>query len=60
MVLLLLLLYMYISNMHLDIVCIVFMEGKNQKIDPNSIRSKFLHVFIIVHLEVVNNQDLWR
>ncbi|KAI9254369.1 hypothetical protein EDC94DRAFT_524564 [Helicostylum pulchrum] len=47
----------YIGN---DIVSIVFMEGKNQKFDPNSIRSKFLHVFIIVHLEVINNQDIWR
>ncbi|KAI7896865.1 uncharacterized protein EV154DRAFT_410789 [Mucor mucedo] len=47
----------YIGN---DIVCIVFMEGKNQKFDPNSIRSQFLHVFIIVRLEVVNHQDTWR
>lgn len=51
---------MCIANIHLDIVSIVFMEGKNQKFDPNSIRSKFLHVFIIVHLEVINNQDIWR
>lgn len=43
-----------------DIVCIVFMEGRDQKFDPSSIRSQFLHVFIIVHLEVINSQDTWR
>ncbi|KAI9358181.1 hypothetical protein BD770DRAFT_321194 [Pilaira anomala] len=47
----------YIGN---DIVCIVFMEGKDQIFDPNSIRSQFLHVFIIVRREVINNQDVWR
>lgn len=47
----------YIGN---DIVCIVFLEGTEQKFDPNSIRSQFLHVFIIVHWEVINGRDTWR
>ncbi|KAI9487575.1 MAG: hypothetical protein EXX96DRAFT_553823 [Benjaminiella poitrasii] len=47
----------YIGN---DIVCIIFIEGKNQKFDPSSIRSQFLHVFIIVRVETINRQDVWR
>ncbi|CAO3626743.1 unnamed protein product [Mucor fragilis] len=48
----------YIGN---DIVCIVFMEGSTtQRFTPESIRSQFLHVFIIVHYERVSQQDTWR
>ncbi|KAI8087007.1 uncharacterized protein B0P05DRAFT_533312 [Gilbertella persicaria] len=47
----------YIGN---DIVCIVFLEGEHQKFDPTSIRSQFLHVFIVVQLEHVNEKELWR
>ncbi|KAI8875458.1 hypothetical protein K501DRAFT_289358 [Backusella circina FSU 941] len=47
----------YIGN---DIVCIVFIEGKNQKFDPESIRSQFLHVFILIYLEQNDEQAIWR
>ncbi|EPB81338.1 hypothetical protein HMPREF1544_11955 [Mucor circinelloides 1006PhL] len=48
----------YIGN---DIVCIVYMENKaTQKFNPESIRSQFLHVFIIVYYERINQQDTWR
>ncbi|SAM08583.1 hypothetical protein [Absidia glauca] len=46
----------YIGN---DIVCLVFLEG-NQVFDPNAIRSKFLHVYIVVRLESVNGETRWR
>lgn len=42
-----------------DIVCLVFLEG-NQVFDPNAIRSKFLHVYIVVRLESVNGETRWR
>jgi hypothetical protein len=45
----------------LDIVCIVFIEGKNQKFDPESIKSQFLHVFILIYLEHDDDEkDTWR
>ncbi|KAL7333571.1 hypothetical protein PS15p_202459 [Mucor circinelloides] len=48
----------YIGN---DIVCIVFMENKAaQRFKPESIRSQFLHVFIVVYYERINQQDAWR
>ncbi|GAN02316.1 DNA helicase [Mucor ambiguus] len=48
----------YIGN---DIVCIVFMEGDaTQRFTPESIRSQFLHVFIVVYYERINQQDAWR
>lgn len=48
-------------SVHVDIVCIVFMEGKKaQTFNPSSIRSQFLHVFIIVYYEKINQQDTWR
>ncbi|KAF1799089.1 hypothetical protein FB192DRAFT_1394810 [Mucor lusitanicus] len=48
----------YIGN---DIVCIVFMEvGTTQRFTPESIRSQFLHVFIVVYYERTNQQDSWR
>lgn len=44
-----------------DIVCIVFMEGSTtQQFTPESIRSQFLHVFILVYYERVSQQDTWR
>lgn len=37
------------------------MEGSTtQRFTPESIRSQFLHVFIIVHYERVSQQDTWR
>ncbi|KAG1083599.1 hypothetical protein G6F42_022152 [Rhizopus arrhizus] len=49
----------YIGNG--NIVCIVYMENKaTQKFNPESIRSQFLHVFIIVYYERINQQDTWR
>ncbi|KAG0178214.1 Rap/ran-GAP protein [Apophysomyces sp. BC1021] len=42
-----------------DIVCVVFIEG-NQHFDPKAIRSQFLHIFVVVHPEVVNGRDCWR
>ncbi|KAI8990343.1 hypothetical protein BDB01DRAFT_781017 [Pilobolus umbonatus] len=47
----------YIGN---DIVCIVFIEGKSQKFDPNHIKSQFLHVFILIQLETIDEDDVWR
>ncbi|KAI8971972.1 hypothetical protein BDF20DRAFT_797071, partial [Mycotypha africana] len=35
-----------------DIVCLVFVEGQ-QPFNPAAIKSQFLHVFIIVHLEEI-------
>ncbi|KAI8337763.1 hypothetical protein BC941DRAFT_352872 [Chlamydoabsidia padenii] len=46
----------YIGN---DIVCLVFLEG-NQIFDPKAIRSKFLHVYIVVRLESINGESIWR
>ncbi|CEP17005.1 hypothetical protein [Parasitella parasitica] len=42
-----------------DIVCIIFLEG-NQLFDPTAIRSQFLHVFIIIRPEIVNDRQCWR
>ncbi|KAI8641978.1 hypothetical protein BD408DRAFT_190615 [Parasitella parasitica] len=42
-----------------DIVCIIFLEG-NQPFDPTAIRSQFLHVFVIVRPEIVNDKQCWR
>lgn len=43
-----------------DIVCIVFVQG-NQPFNPAAIKSQFLHVFIVVHGEVCNNNvKSWR
>ncbi|ORZ14221.1 hypothetical protein BCR42DRAFT_418306 [Absidia repens] len=48
----------YIGN---DIVCIVFMEtNQSHRFDPGSIRSQFLHVFIVVHPETLNGKKCWR
>ncbi|CAO3589989.1 unnamed protein product [Absidia cylindrospora] len=48
----------YIGN---DIVCIVFMEtNQSHRFDPGSIRSQFLHVFIVVHPETMNGKKCWR
>ncbi|KAL9542419.1 hypothetical protein MBANPS3_008626 [Mucor bainieri] len=54
----------YIGN---DIVCIVFMEQGDgtataQRFTPESIRSQFLHVFIVVYYErrIEDKQDTWR
>lgn len=44
----------YIGN---DIVCIVFVEGKTAKFDPDVIRSQFLHVYIVIHPE---GKSAWR
>ncbi|CDH51310.1 rap ran-gap family protein [Lichtheimia corymbifera JMRC:FSU:9682] len=44
----------YIGN---DIVCIVFVEGKTAKFDPDVIRSQFLHVYIVIHPE---GKNAWR
>lgn len=41
----------------LDIVCIVFVEGKTAKFDPDVIRSQFLHVYIVIHPE---GKSAWR
>lgn len=47
-------------NQNLDIVCIVFVQG-NQPFNPAAIKSQFLHVFIVVHGEVCNNNvKSWR
>ncbi|OBZ86749.1 Signal-induced proliferation-associated 1-like protein 1 [Choanephora cucurbitarum] len=43
-----------------DIVCLVFVEG-NQPFNPTAIKSQFLHVFIIVHKEILKNKThVWR
>ena len=37
------------------------MEGKKeQKFNPSSIKSQFLHVFIIVYYENIIQRDTWR
>ncbi|ORZ10169.1 hypothetical protein BCR42DRAFT_113800 [Absidia repens] len=46
----------YIGN---DIVCLIFLED-NAIFDPKSIRSKFLHVYIVVRLETISNKHRWR
>ncbi|KAJ1560798.1 GTPase-activating Rap/Ran-GAP domain-like protein 3 [Nowakowskiella sp. JEL0078] len=35
-----------------DLVCIVFVDGENAQFDPKSIRSQFLHIYIVVTLEI--------
>ncbi|KAI9498641.1 hypothetical protein BDB00DRAFT_798861 [Zychaea mexicana] len=47
----------YIGN---DIVCIVFVEGDECHFDPDAIRSQFLHVYVVVHPEVVDGKEAWR
>ncbi|KAI9243567.1 hypothetical protein BDA99DRAFT_449016 [Phascolomyces articulosus] len=47
----------YIGN---DIVCIVFIEGNDSQFDPDIIRSQFLHVYILVHPEIVDGKQAWR
>ncbi|CAO3624348.1 unnamed protein product [Cunninghamella echinulata] len=48
----------YIGN---DIVCIIFMESDQQNIfDPSVIRSQFLHAFIIIHPEIIEEKRAWR
>lgn len=42
-----------------DIVCIVFVDGR-QPFNPAAIKSQFLHVFIVVHEERIDDQFLWR
>ncbi|GAN03978.1 hypothetical protein MAM1_0052d03434 [Mucor ambiguus] len=42
-----------------DIVCIIFLEG-SQTFNPKAIRSQFLHVYIIIRPEVVNDKKCWR
>ncbi|KAI8376327.1 uncharacterized protein BYT42DRAFT_498521, partial [Radiomyces spectabilis] len=42
-----------------DIVCIVFVEGK-QPFNPQAIRSQFLHVFIVVQEDIIENRTAWR
>lgn len=34
--------------------------GTTQRFTPESIRSQFLHVFIVVYYERTNQQDSWR
>ncbi|SAL98975.1 hypothetical protein [Absidia glauca] len=46
----------YIGN---DIVCLIFLEG-SAVFDPNAIRSKFLHVYIVVRLELMEQSHRWR
>ncbi|KAI8078768.1 uncharacterized protein BX664DRAFT_342650 [Halteromyces radiatus] len=46
----------YIGN---DIVCVVFLEG-DAIFDPKAIRSKFLHVYIVVRQEIANQKRRWR
>jgi hypothetical protein len=43
----------------IDIVCIVFIQG-NQPFNPSAIKSQFLHVFIIVHYEILDDKKCWR
>lgn len=53
--------WIYSFSVCIDIVCIVFMENKAaQRFKPESIRSQFLHVFIVVYYERINQQDAWR
>ncbi|KAI8380653.1 hypothetical protein EDC96DRAFT_433831 [Choanephora cucurbitarum] len=47
----------YIGN---DIVCIIFMEGKNQTFNPSAIQSQLSHVFIVVQSEYVDDNQTWR
>ncbi|KAG2219577.1 hypothetical protein INT45_002535 [Circinella minor] len=47
----------YIGN---DIVCIVFVEGNECNFDPDRIRSQFLHVYIVIHPEIINGKEAWR
>ncbi|KAI8145180.1 hypothetical protein BJV82DRAFT_605181 [Fennellomyces sp. T-0311] len=47
----------YIGN---DIVCIVFVEGDEPRFDPDAIRSQFLHIYIVIHPEVIDGKDAWR
>ncbi|KAI7857606.1 hypothetical protein BDC45DRAFT_500213 [Circinella umbellata] len=47
----------YIGN---DIVCIVFVEGNECNFDPDIIRSQFLHVYIVIHPEMINGKEAWR
>ncbi|KAI9277338.1 hypothetical protein BC943DRAFT_260147, partial [Umbelopsis sp. AD052] len=42
-----------------DIVCVIFVDGR-QPFNPAAIKSQFLHVFIVVHEELVDNQPVWR
>lgn len=46
----------------LDIVCIIYLEG-DQLFNPKSIRSQFLHVYIIVRRELIEGEKdkrQWR
>lgn len=43
----------------IDIVCLVFLED-NAIFDPKAIRSKFLHVYIVVRLETISDRHRWR
>ena len=43
----------------LDIVCVVFAEGK-QPFNPAAIKSQFLHVYIVVHEEEWEGKTGWR
>ncbi|KAI8985225.1 hypothetical protein BDB01DRAFT_867042 [Pilobolus umbonatus] len=42
-----------------DIVCIIFIEG-NEVFNPKAIRSQFLHVYIVVRPEMVDEKRQWR
>ncbi|KAI8576819.1 hypothetical protein K450DRAFT_255136 [Umbelopsis ramanniana AG] len=42
-----------------DIVCVIFVDGR-QPFNPAAIKSQFLHVFIIVHEELVDDRPVWR
>ena len=38
----------------------MFAEGDEPKFDPDAIRSQFLHIYIVVHPEVIDGKDAWR
>ncbi|KAH8549890.1 hypothetical protein BGW37DRAFT_101600 [Umbelopsis sp. PMI_123] len=42
-----------------DIVCVIFVNGR-QPFNPAAIKSQFLHVFIVVHEDMIDDQPVWR
>ena len=41
-------------------MCIVFVEGSECNFDPDVIRSQFLHVYIVIHPEMIKGKEAWR
>ena len=38
----------------------MFVEGSECNFDPHIIRSQFLHVYIVIHPELIKGKEAWR